>query len=96
MTYKIGQTFCLPNWVQDKGPLSMFSIVQGAFIRRNIVFLLRLILHKKTHNYLFTTQSRLLTTLRKKALKKTVGKRENAFLLFPWCFLANQREKSSF
>ena len=49
---------------------------------------------------LFTTQCRLLTTLKKKALKNTVGKGENAgnqvFLLFPQCFLLYQREKSSF
>ena len=36
---------------------------------------------------LFTTQSRLLTTLKKRALENTVGKGENAgeqhFLLFP-------------
>ena len=40
---------------------------------------------------LFTTQARLLTTLRKTPLEKIVGKRENAgnqdFLLFPQCFL---------
>ena len=49
---------------------------------------------------LFTIQSRLLTTLKKKALENTVGKGENAgnkhFLLFPQCFLLHQREKSSF
>ena len=40
---------------------------------------------------LFSTQSRLLTTLKKKALENTVGKEENAgnqhFLLFSQCFL---------
>ena len=49
---------------------------------------------------LFTTQSRLLTTLRKKALENTVGKGENAgnlhFVLFPQYFLRYQEEKSSF
>ena len=38
-----------------------------------------------------TTQSRLLTTLKEKALENTVGNGENAgkqhFLLFPQCFL---------
>ena len=49
---------------------------------------------------LFTTQSRLLTTLEKNALENTVGKEENAgnqhFLLFPQCFLLYQKEKLSF
>ena len=40
---------------------------------------------------LFTRQSQLLTTLRKKALENTEGKGENAgnqhFFLFPQCFL---------
>ena len=40
---------------------------------------------------LFTTQSRLLTTLKRKAYENIVGKGENAgnqhFLLFPQCFL---------
>ena len=49
---------------------------------------------------LITTQPRLLTTLKKKALENTVGKGENAgnqhFLLFQECFLLYQREKSSF
>ena len=49
---------------------------------------------------LFTTQSRLLTTLKKRAFEKYVGKGENAgnqhFLLFPHCFLLYHREKSSF
>ena len=39
----------------------------------------------------FTTQSRLLTPLKKKAFENIVGKGENAgnqhFLLFPQCFL---------
>ena len=38
-----------------------------------------------------TTEYRLLTTLKKKAFKKIVGKGQNAghqyFLLFPQCFL---------
>ena len=46
-----------------------------------------------THNP--NTQSRLLTSLKKKALENTVGKGENAsnqlFLLFPQCFLLYQR-----
>ena len=49
---------------------------------------------------LFTSQSRLLTTLKTNALENTVGKGENAgsqhFLLFPRCFLFYQRENSSF
>ena len=48
----------------------------------------------------FTTQSRLLTTLKKKALENTMGKGENAgnqhFLLFPQCFLLYLREKLLF
>ena len=36
---------------------------------------------------LFTTQSRLLTTLKKKASENTVEKGENAGDLFPQCFL---------
>ena len=44
---------------------------------------------------LFTTQSRILTTLYKKPLENIVGKGENAgnqhFLLFPQCFLPYQR-----
>ena len=35
--YKIGQTFCFANWVQNKGSLSMFCIALGTFIRRNMV-----------------------------------------------------------
>ena len=35
--YKIGQTFCFANLIQHKGSLSMFCIVPGAFIRRNMV-----------------------------------------------------------
>ena len=46
--------------------------------------------------YLFATQSRLLTTLKKKALENTVRKGENAgnqhFLLFAQCFQLSQRE----
>ena len=46
---------------------------------------------------IFTTQSRLSTTLRKRALENSVGKGENAgnqhFLLFPQCFLLYQKEK---
>ena len=49
---------------------------------------------------LFTTQSRLLTTLGKEAFKNIVGKGENAgsqhFLLFPQCLQPYQRQKSSF
>ena len=56
--------------------------------------------HLRTSTKLFTTQSRLLTTLKKEALKNTGEKGENAgnqhFLLFPQCFLLYQREKSSF
>ena len=37
MIYKIGQTFCFANWVQNKGSLSMYCIALGAFIRRNTV-----------------------------------------------------------
>ena len=48
---------------------------------------------------LFTTQSRLSTTLREKNLENIVGKGENAgnqhFLLFPQCFLPDKRQKSS-
>ena len=44
-----------------------------------------------TLNQLFTTQSQLFMTLRKKAFESIVGKGENAgnqhFLLFPQCFL---------
>ena len=47
---------------------------------------------------LFTTQSRLLTTPRKKPAKIIVGKEENAgnqhFLLFPQCFLPFQKHTS--
>ena len=62
--------------------------------------------HSGKLNYLpgqfisFSTQSQLLTTLKKKALENTVGKGEIAgkehFLLFPQCFLFYQREKLSF
>ena len=49
---------------------------------------------------LFTTQSRLFTTLKKKAFESIVGKGENAgyqhFLLFPQCFLPFQKHTSSF
>ena len=49
---------------------------------------------------LFTTQSRLLTTPRKKPFENIVGKGENAgnqhFLLFPQCFLPYQRQELSF
>ena len=49
---------------------------------------------------LYTTLSRLITTLKEKALENTVGKVENAgnqhFLLFPQCFLLYHSEKLSF
>ena len=35
--FKIGQTFCFANWVQNEGSLSMFCIAPGAFIRKNTV-----------------------------------------------------------
>ena len=48
--------------------------------------------------YLFATLSRLLTTLKKKALENAVGKGENAggqhFLLFPQCFLLYKAKKT--
>ena len=48
----------------------------------------------------FSTQSQLLTTLKKRALENFVGKGENVskqhFLLFPQCFLLYQKEKLSF
>ena len=37
MIYKIGQTVCFANWVQNRGSLSMFCIALGVFIRRNTV-----------------------------------------------------------
>ena len=47
--------------------------------------------HCLVKGYLFTTQRRLLTTLRKRPFENIVGKEENAgnqyFLLFPRCFL---------
>ena len=59
-------------------------------------------LREKTYvsdTLLCTTQSRLLTTLKKKSFKNIVGNGENAgnqhFLLFPQCFLLYQRQKSS-
>ena len=33
----IGRTFCVANWVQHKGSLSMLCIAMGAFIWRNTV-----------------------------------------------------------
>ena len=49
---------------------------------------------------LFTSRSRLSTTLRMKALETIVGKGENAgnhhFLLFPRCFLTFPKQISSF
>ena len=49
---------------------------------------------------IFTTQSQLLMTLKKKALENAAGKGENAdnqhFLLFPQCFLLYERGKLSF
>ena len=49
---------------------------------------------------LFTTQSRLLTTPRKKPFENIVEKGENAdnqhFLLFPQCFLPYHKQKSLF
>ena len=48
--------------------------------------------HTGLIDLLFTAQSRLLTTLRKKPFENIVGKGENAgnqhFLLFPQCFLS--------
>ena len=48
---------------------------------------------------LFTTQSPLLTTLKKMALENTMGKGENAgnlhFLLFPQCFLLSLNKRNS-
>ena len=47
---------------------------------------------KKECSYLFTKQSRRLTTLQKMPFENIVGKEENAgnqhFLLFPQCFLS--------
>ena len=52
------------------------------------------------HCYLMGTQSRLLTTLKKKSFENIVRKGENAggqhFLLFPQSFLSHLRQKSSF
>ena len=49
---------------------------------------------------LLTTQSRLLTTLGRKAFENNVGKGENAgnqhFLLFPQCFLPFQTKTAIF
>ena len=49
---------------------------------------------------LLTTQSRLLTTLRKKPFENIVGKGENAgnkhFLLFPQCFISFSKQISIF
>ena len=49
---------------------------------------------------LFTTYSRLLTSLGKKPFENIEGKGENAgyqhFLIFPQCFLPYLRQKSSF
>ena len=49
---------------------------------------------------LFTTQSQILTTLKKKPLENSVGKGENAgnqhFLLFPQCFLLFPKQISIF
>ena len=51
-------------------------------------------------NYLFTTQTQLLTNLKKKPFENIVGKGENAshqhFLLFPQCFLPFSKEISIF
>ena len=48
----------------------------------------------------FTAQSRLLTTLKEKAIENIARKGENAgnqhFLLFPQCFQPYQRQISSF
>ena len=50
--------------------------------------------------YLFTTQSKLLLTLRKKPYENIVGKGENAgnqhFLFFPQCFLPIPKRISVF
>jgi hypothetical protein len=49
---------------------------------------------------LFTTQFRLLTTLKHRAFENIVGKEENAgkqhFFLFPQCFLLYKRKKTLF
>ena len=58
--------------------------------------------HPVTRNFLelFTTQSRLLMTLRKRPFKNIVGKGEIAgnqhFLLFPQCFLPIPKQISIF
>ena len=72
----------------------------------NIAILRQFLLKKKKtkpkmkKHYLFTTQSRLLTTLGKKPFENIVGKGENAgnqhFLLLPQCFQLYQRQKSLF
>ena len=50
-------------------------------------------------SYLFTTQSRLLTTSKQRAFENIVGNGENAgyqhFLVFPQCFLPFQEKKKS-
>ena len=51
------------------------------------------------HCKLYTTQSRLLTTLRKKASENIVGKGDNAgnqhFLLVPQCFLLKKKKRET-
>ena len=56
--------------------------------------------HETINSSLFTTQSRLLTTLNYRNFENTVGKGENAgnqhFLLFPQCFLPFSNQISIF
>ena len=56
--------------------------------------------NEKSVRQLFTTQSQLLTTVRKKTLENIVRKGENAgnkdFLLFPQCFLPYLRQKNRY
>ena len=57
-------------------------------------------LRKKNIVYLFTTQSQLLMTLKKKPCENIIGKGENLgtqhFLLFPQCFLPFPKHTSLF
>ena len=61
----------------------------------------KILLHGKDLRELFSTQSRLSSTLQRRAFENIVGKkRENSgnqhFLLFPQCFLPTQRQLPSF
>ena len=77
----------------------MITSKHGSSTRNNNI-ILSIKSQAKLKGHFITLQSRLLTTLKKKAFKNIVGKGENAgnqhFLFFPQCFLTFSKRISVF